>query len=64
MGRGAARSGASGKYLKKAAFSDIYQNLGLECSAAILQLASKTPLPAGHPDRTRSGTGAMATRAA
>jgi len=32
---------------RKALFSDIQRNRGLECSAAIPQVASKTPLPAG-----------------
>jgi len=27
-------------------FPDIYQNRGIECSATILQVASKSPLPA------------------
>jgi hypothetical protein len=30
----------------KELFSDIYQNRGFECSATILQVASKSPLPA------------------
>jgi hypothetical protein len=30
----------------KELFQDIYQNRGFECSATILQVASKSPLPA------------------
>ncbi len=40
------------KYLKKTLPLDIYQNLGLECSAVILQVAAQTPLPAGPPSIT------------
>ena len=41
---------------KKALFSDTYQNRGLECSAAIQQVAPKTPLPAG-PGGPEGGSG-------
>jgi hypothetical protein len=35
--------------------SDIYQNRGFECSATILQVAPKNPLPAAPPLRGSSG---------
>jgi len=44
-----------GKYLGKALFSDIYQNRGFECSATILQVASKSSLPADPEQSRREG---------
>ena len=52
---GATRSRTSAEYHKKSTLSpkiDIYQNRGLECSVAILQVASQTSLPAGPPSLT------------
>src|SRR5512141_1581954 len=52
---GATRSRTSEKYPKKALFEDISQNRGFECSATILQVAPKSPLPADPEQSRRDG---------